>query len=202
MDPAAWVFPLLLLTIMPLGLGQLFAGILALVAGLAALQPRSNPRNWNQLAAVMLLLTVAAGLTADALSDDPEPFGDPDGIVMPSPPPRIPSPGTGGPPFDVSAVEIAPRLNNYAVVQRNLERAYPPLLRDAGVGGTVLLVFVVTENGSVDPTSVEVLESDNPQLSTAAVSVAERMRFTPAIVGGLPVRVRVQIPITFQPEPY
>jgi protein TonB len=201
-DPAVWVFPFLMLAMMPLGLGQLFAGILALVAALAALQPRSNPRHWGQLAAVMLLLTIAAGLTADALIDDPDPFDDPDVIVMPSPPPRIPPPMGDGRVYDIEVLDQAPRLSNPSVVQRSLERAYPPLLRDAGVGGTVLLGFTVVEDGSVDPASVEVLESTNQEFSTAAVDVVKRMRFTPGIVNDRAVRVGVQLPITFQPEIY
>ena len=199
-DPAVWVFPFLLLAMMPLGLGQLFAGILALVATLSALQPRSKPRNWSQLAAVMLLLTVAAGLTADALRDDPDPFvDDPDGMVMPPPPPRSPPP-TDGRTYDIMDVEDPPRLDNSAVVQRALERAYPPLQRDAGVGGTVTLRFIILEDGSVDPASVEVLESDGPHFSQAAIEVAERMRFTPGMVSDRPVRTRVQLPITFQSQ--
>ncbi|HEX8671171.1 MAG TPA: TonB family protein [Longimicrobium sp.] len=202
-DPAVWVFPLLLLAMMPLGLGQLFAGILALVAALAALQPRSNPRNWSQLAAVMLLLTVAAGLTADAVSGGPGP--DPyheDEDVMPPLPPRFPPPVSDGQTYDISDVEEPPQLSNRAVVQRAMERTYPPLLRDAGVGGTVSLRFTILEDGSVDPASVEVLESDDPQFSQAAIEVAVRMRFTPGMVNDQPVRTTVQLPITYQVQTY
>jgi TonB family protein len=148
----------------------------------------------------MVLLTIVARLGADALIGDPDPFRDPDVVVMPAPPPHIPPPGTVDPAYDVSAVSVAPRLNNHDEVQRSLEIAYPPLLRDAGVGGTVLLGFIVVEDGSVDPTSVYVIESDNPEFSIAALMVAKRMRFDPAIVNERPVRVRVQMPITFQPE--
>ncbi len=198
-DPAVWVFPLLLLAMMPLGLGQLFAGILALVAALAALQPRSSPRNWSQLAGVMLLLTVAAGLTADAVSGRPGQVDFPDEVIRPT---RFPPPAGDGGTYAIEGLDEVPRLNNAAVVQRSLERAYPPLLRDAGVGGTVLLGFVVVEDGSVDPASVEVLESANQEFSTAAVRVVKRMRFTPGIVNDRAVRVRVQMPITFQPQTY
>jgi TonB family protein len=202
-DPAVWIFPLLLLAMMPLGLGQLFAGILALVAALAALQPRSNPRNWSQLAAVMLLLTVAAGLTADAVSGGPGPAPyHEDEDVMPPLPPRFPPPVSDGQTYDISDVDEPPQLSNHAVVQRALERTYPPLLRDAGVGGSVSLRFTIMEDGSVDPASVEVLESDNPQFSQAAIEVAERMRFTTGMVNDRPVRTTVQLPITYQVQTY
>jgi outer membrane biosynthesis protein TonB len=53
----------------------------------------------------------------------------------------------------------------------------------------------------VDPASVEVLESTNQEFSTAAITVLKRMRFTPGIVKDRAVRVGVQLPITFQPQP-
>jgi outer membrane biosynthesis protein TonB len=34
-------------------------------------------------------------------------------------------------------------------VQRALERNYPPLLRDAGIGGTPVVWFFIDENGRV-----------------------------------------------------
>jgi protein TonB len=182
---------------MPLGLAQLFAGILALVAGLAALQPRSNPRNWGQLAAVMLLLTVVVGFTADALNE-PDRVEYPDDAIWP--PPRLPPPAGDGRTYDIEALDEAPRLNNDSDVMRALERAYPPLLRDAGVGGTVQLGFTVLEDGTVDPASVAVLESTNQEFSTAAIEVVKRMRFIPGIVNDRAVRVGVQLPIVFQPE--
>jgi TonB family protein len=149
----------------------------------------------------MLLLTVAAGLTADAVSRRPEQIDFPDEVIAPpAPPPRFPPPMGDGRIYDVESLDEAPRLNNVAVVQRGLERAYPPLLRDAGVGGTVLLGFTILEDGSVDPSSVEVLESANQEFSTAAISVVRRMRFTPGIVNDRAVRVGVQLPISFQPQ--
>jgi len=102
--------------------------------------------------------------------------------------------------YDISSVEVKPSLANGSDVQRALERNYPPLLRDAGVGGTVQLSFRVNEDGRVDPTTIEVVSSDNEQFSEAAKKVVERMRFRPAKVNDRPVKVLVQLPITFQPQ--
>ncbi|HEX8672059.1 MAG TPA: energy transducer TonB, partial [Longimicrobium sp.] len=68
------------------------------------------------------------------------------------------------------------------------------------VGGTVMLSFRVNEDGRVDPTTIEVVSSDNEQFSEAAKKVVERMRFSPSKVNDRPVKVLVQIPITFQPQ--
>jgi TonB family protein len=102
--------------------------------------------------------------------------------------------------YDISSVEVKPSLSNSSEVQRALERNYPPLLRDAGVGGTVQLSFRVNEDGRVDASTIEVVSSDNDQFSEAAKKVVERMRFRPAKVNDSPVKVLVQLPITFQPQ--
>lgn len=100
--------------------------------------------------------------------------------------------------YDISAVEVKPSLSNNSAVARALERNYPPLLRDAGVAGTVTMQFVVGTDGRVDASTIEVVDASNSQFSDAARRVVELMRFRPAQVGGRPVRVKVQLPIQFQ----
>ncbi|HEX8361967.1 MAG TPA: TonB family protein [Longimicrobium sp.] len=196
-DPAVWVFPFLLLAILPLGVGQLVAAVAALALGLFALQPRRTPRDWGRLVTMTFALTILFGLAADrvrAPDDIPPPIYD-----EPSPPPPITG-QNGESTYDISTVTEAPRLQNRAAVARALERAYPPLMRDAGVGGTALLSFRIDAEGYVNAESIEVLESSNEQFSNASIAVVERMRFEPARVHGRRVPVRVQIPITFQPQ--
>jgi len=101
--------------------------------------------------------------------------------------------------YDVSSVEERPALRNGSQVQAALVRNYPPLLRDAGVGGTVQIQMVVNEDGTPDPATVEIISTDHEQFADAARRVVERMRFRPAKVNGQAVKVRIQIPITFQP---
>ena len=44
---------------------------------------------------------------------------------------------------------VRPDIKNRAEVARALEREYPPLLRDAGIGGTVQVWFFIDEQGAV-----------------------------------------------------
>jgi protein TonB len=100
--------------------------------------------------------------------------------------------------YELSAVEEQPALSNGAEVQRQLSRQYPPLLRDAGVVGTVTLRMRVLENGTVDPESISVENSTHEAFADAAKRVVERMRFRPAKVAGKAVKVWVTLPVTFQ----
>ncbi len=93
--------------------------------------------------------------------------------------------------------EVAPEVRNRAHVQRVLQREYPSVLRDAGVGGTVLMHFFINEQGIVD--NVLVAESSGyERLDEAALRVAQEFEFTPAMNRDQQVPVWIQIPITFQ----
>jgi protein TonB len=100
--------------------------------------------------------------------------------------------------YELSAVEEQPSLSNSSEVQRQLARNYPPLLRDAGVIGTVTLRMRVLEDGHVDPESISVENTTHDAFADAAKRVVEKMRFRPAKVGGHPVKVWVTLPVTFQ----
>jgi protein TonB len=89
-----------------------------------------------------------------------------------------------------------PMLKNVAEVERALQRLYPPLLRDAGVGGSTIMWFLIDEQGMVVKTQV-FKPSGYKQFDDAAVNVAEVMRFSPAKNHEKVVRVWVQVPITF-----
>ena len=94
--------------------------------------------------------------------------------------------------------EVEPELRNRAEFGRALERAYPATLKDAGIGGRVLLWVFVTENGSVG--NVRIYESSGyPQLDQAAEKVMrESARFSPALNRDQQVPVWVALPVTFQ----
>jgi periplasmic protein TonB len=100
--------------------------------------------------------------------------------------------------YELSAVEEQPELSNRSEVARQLSRNYPPLLRDAGVVGTVTIRMRVLENGQVDPASIAVENATHDAFADAARRVVERMRFRPAKVGGRAVKVWVTLPVTFQ----
>ncbi len=89
-----------------------------------------------------------------------------------------------------------PRLLNEAEVKRELERAYPAFLRDAGIGGEVLVWLLLDENGRVVKTEVK-SSSGHAALDEAALRVGELMRFSPARNRDRDVRVWVSVPFRF-----
>jgi len=93
-----------------------------------------------------------------------------------------------------------PALANSAEVTRAINAFYPPALKAAGIGGTVLVAVTVDERGIVTERSVA-SSSGSRLLDEAALRVAERMRFVPATTGGMPVRARAVVPIVFSARP-
>jgi periplasmic protein TonB len=92
---------------------------------------------------------------------------------------------------------VAPEIQNRNEVIRAMEREYPPLLRDAGIGGTVRVYFFIDETGQVQDTRVD-QSSGHQALDQAALNVASVYRFSPALNRDTRVPVWVSFPITFQ----
>jgi TonB family protein len=91
---------------------------------------------------------------------------------------------------------VEPKLNNQPEVLRALQRYYPPLLRDAGIGGRVVMWFYIDETGRVLKTQLHE-SSGYEALDLAAQRVAETLRFTPGKNRDKAVPVWVQLPIAF-----
>jgi len=92
---------------------------------------------------------------------------------------------------------VRPELRNRQEVINALRREYPAILRDAGVGGRVVVWFFISEVGQVLDSRVE-QSSGHTQLDEAALKVALVYRFTPALNRDQTVQVWIQLPITFQ----
>jgi TonB family protein len=92
---------------------------------------------------------------------------------------------------------VAPQIQNVPEVQRAMIEAYPPLLRDAGIDGTVRVYFYVDATGRVGDTRID-QSSGHAALDEAALSVAGVYRFSPALNRDRPTPVWVSFPITFQ----
>lgn len=122
---------------------------------------------------------------------DPADTRAPTGNTEPAPP----EPPAEEGPMAVSAVDVRPSLRNSDDVQRQLERLYPPSLRDAGVTGETVLQFVIDEDGRVEPGTIQVVSSSDEGFSTVARRIAANMRFSPAKSGGRSVRVTTTIPV-------
>jgi TonB family protein len=91
---------------------------------------------------------------------------------------------------------VRPDIKNRAQVARAMEENYPPLLRDAGIGGTVSVWFFVEETGEIGRLMVNE-SSGHEELDDAALRVAASIQFTPALNDGDPVPVWISLPITF-----
>lgn len=93
--------------------------------------------------------------------------------------------------------EIDPRLQNRSEFTRLLAREYPTELRDAGVGGRVLVWVFVDEGGSV--AQARVYESSGREaLDEAALRAVRQAQFSPATNRGEVVPVWIAVPVTFQ----
>jgi TonB family protein len=93
--------------------------------------------------------------------------------------------------------DVMPELANRAVVGEALMSNYPTKLRDAGIGGRVLVWVRVDEDGKVGKAIVS-KGSGRAELDAAALEVAKAMEFKPAKYKNREVPVWIQLPIAFQ----
>lgn len=91
---------------------------------------------------------------------------------------------------------VLPKLLNADAVRRELERSYPAFLRDAGIGGEVLVWLLIDENGRVVESEIKE-SSGHAALDQAAVAVGALMRFSPGRNRDHGVKVWVSVPIRF-----
>jgi periplasmic protein TonB len=92
--------------------------------------------------------------------------------------------------------EVRPEPRNRAQIQRDITRNYPPTLRDAGIGGQVVVWLYIDEQGNVVNTRVQT-SSGYPQMDQAAENVLRNATFTPALNRDQRVAVWVAFPVTF-----
>ena len=102
--------------------------------------------------------------------------------------------------YEVAVLERKPELTNRSQVASLMQRLYPRMLQDAGIGGQVMMQFVIAADGKVDPATVKVIDASHEQFADASVKAVERFRFRPGRYKGQNVRVLIQMPITWQPE--
>ncbi|MCK1790186.1 energy transducer TonB [Pseudomonas violetae] len=87
----------------------------------------------------------------------------------------------------------------FLIPEDNPKPVYPRYLQRIGVTGDVRISFYVNADGSVD--RVKVLESDNPDMSEAAMVAIEKWRFKPWMPGGeLPTEQQVIASLAFRLE--
>lgn len=93
--------------------------------------------------------------------------------------------------------DVAPELQNPGEVQERLQEVYPDSLKQAGVGGTVILWLHVDQDGRVRESRVK--ESDGPEaFEGPAQKIVEAMDFSPALQGDQPTAVWLQQRVQFR----
>lgn len=92
--------------------------------------------------------------------------------------------------------DTPPRMKNASEVQAVLSREYPPVLKEAGIGGLVNVWLLVGTDGAVEQTQVNET-SGYDALDAAALRVADAMTFEPAMNRDRATSVWVSIPVTF-----
>lgn len=113
------------------------------------------------------------------------------------------SPGDGGGAQEVTSLpvftpfRVYPSIRNREAVVRALEREYPPALRDAGIGGTVLMAMYLDEDGQARRVGLE-RSSGYDALDRVALRAADIMEFTPALNRDQRRAVWVSLPVEFR----
>lgn len=92
---------------------------------------------------------------------------------------------------------VLPELLDRAGVARELERRYPRMLKEAGVGGAPLVWFFIDEEGRVVKTQLRE-SSGHAALDEVALEVGRTLRFRPALNRDRKVSVWVSLPMRFQ----
>lgn len=92
---------------------------------------------------------------------------------------------------------VPPRLLNRDAAAAAVSEAYPPILRDARIGGTVVVWFFIDAAGTVRNVRLS-RTSGHHGFDTAALAVAPLLRFSPALYRDRAVPVWVQLPVQFE----
>jgi TonB family protein len=97
----------------------------------------------------------------------------------------------------VAGDTVKPVIVNPAQIVRALDHEYPPLLRDAGITGTVEVRLGVTAQGGVAEATV--VRTTDPRFSEPAVRALQVARFRPARFQGAAVATTIILPVRFEP---
>ena len=174
----------------PLALAAFTEAPHALERRILAMTARVTPR--TRVAGTLLVVgAVLLGLQACGVDSPTVGAGGPDDPSLAD----VPAELVGTPTF--TPFTAAPEILNRAEVIAALARNYPPLLRDAGIGGSVRVYFLISETGRVADVRID-QTSGHEALDQAALAVASVYRFAPAMNRDQPVPVWVSFPITFQ----
>jgi TonB family protein len=145
-----------------------------------------------------LLIAIACWAPGPLGLDDtaaPRTFEDSPAAELPPPPLGAAATDPSGAPT-FTPFTVRPDIKNRSELVQALEREYPRLLRDAGIGGTAQVWFYIDETGRVANLLIN-QSSGHEALDEAALRVAEVIQFTPALNRDQPVPVWISLPVTF-----
>lgn len=98
---------------------------------------------------------------------------------------------------DAEILAEPPRMVNRQEITAVLGRLYPYRLRLRGTQGEVVITFIIGIDGRAELESARVLSATDPGFVEPALQGLARMRFRPAALDGVPVRVRATLPVTW-----
>jgi TonB family protein len=96
--------------------------------------------------------------------------------------------------YELHQLTTVPQPINMREVATALERAYPPVLRQARVQDTNIATLVIDSQGAVAAAEITT-PARYPEFDQATLGVVRQLRFTPGRIGSIAVRTRVEIPI-------
>ena len=98
--------------------------------------------------------------------------------------------------FTAAQVDITARQDS----TRPVKPSYPDALYEAQVSGSVMVEFIVTASGEVDPDRISVVFATHPGFVDPVRQALETAIYVPAIRGGFPVHQVVQHEFVFVPD--
>lgn len=92
---------------------------------------------------------------------------------------------------------VRPEIRNRTELKRFLERNYQRIYEYSGDTGVVQITFWIDEGGMVEKAEIA-QSSGSRSLDRLALRLSRVLRFRPAMLAGRPVRILVNVPITFR----
>ncbi|HEX6749549.1 MAG TPA: energy transducer TonB [Longimicrobium sp.] len=103
----------------------------------------------------------------------------------------------GTPVVDAGVLAEPPQMVNRHEIAQVLGRLYPFRFRVRGTEGEVVMMFIIGLDGRAEMDSVQILSATDPGFVEPTLKGLARMRFRPAALNGVPVRVRATLPVTW-----
>ncbi len=120
------------------------------------------------------------------------------GIIgsVPTGAPPPPPPYAAGQPTTPQRIRVGGTVQQAKLI-RQAKPVYPPLARQAGISGHVLLSVILGKDGTIQNLTVA---GGHPLLVPAAVEAVKQWVYQPTLLNGEPVEVATQIDVNFTPN--